>query len=158
MHESTNMRSSRARWLLLLAAVLVGSLLWRSGTPLGRSLPIRPRRAVAFDSRGRRYTPVDPSSVCVIAADDRPLDEVAGLAEDLSYYATTTAMQLLWAERHGYTYRRLLPTPLTDRSISWHRMPLMEQTIKACEWTMCALRRFEVDAAALWTATPSSSG
>ena len=157
MHESTNMRSSRARWLLLLAAVLVGSLLWRSSTPLGRSLPIRPRRAVAFDSRGRCYTPVDPSSVCVIAADDRPLDEVAGLAEDLSYYATTTAMQLLWAERHGYTYRRLRPTPLTDRSISWHRMPLMEQTIKACEWTMCALRHFDADAAASWTATPSSS-
>lgn len=84
----------------------------------------------------RTYTPVDPSRVCVIAVDDRPLKPLERNGEDLDYVTATSLMHLLWAERHGYTYRRLTAEARQDRHVTWHRLPVMIETVKACDWTV----------------------
>ena len=92
------------------------------------------RAALSIGQEQHTYTPVDPSEVCVLAADTRPLQvgESDPSAELLvNYWTSSAAQQMAWSMLHGYRYFRL---PVVDLGPAfhhtWYKVPVILSVVR----------------------------
>ena len=78
-------------------------------------------------------SPISPSRVLILAADDRPLPAIVTLPFDASvwpYYLLTHHMNARYAARHGYTHQRITaPMQHTTRLSSWAKLYHLRSTV-----------------------------